>query len=349
MIDFSNARLTDLAIHKVGSKLREESLQIAKSLAFLSDDELTMPLLLKYFLNPFNGNEFYNFSHASDLNLNEAYAYSKNIFSDGKAFYLQSVAIAKHLFEVSSHPNIKTGELYVCYFSNCRVNNETCDAIGIFKSENKESFLKVEPAEDSFVVGTDKGININKLDKGCLVFKLGEEEGYKVCIVDKSNKSEEAVYWKENFLRIKPCADNYHHTQNYLSLTKNFVTEKLAEEEDLSKADKIEILNKSMEYFKSREQFDEQEFAMEVFEGRQELSRSFSDYKGDYQKEREIDFSDVFEISAPAVKKQQKVFKSVLKLDRNFHVYIHGDTSKIEKGVDESGRKFYKLFYDHED
>jgi hypothetical protein len=347
MLDFSNARLTDLAIHKVGSKLREESLQISKGLAYLSGDEV-MPLLLKYFLNPFDGNEYHNFTHASDVNLNEVFTYSKNIFADEKSFYLQSIHIAKHLFEVSTHPNIKTGELYVCYFQNCRVDNETCDAIGIFKSENKDAFLKVEPAEDSYMVATENGININKLDKGCLVFKLNEEEGFKVCVVDKGNKSEEAVYWKENFLKIRPCADNYHHTKNYLNLTKEFVTERLGDEAEVSKADKIEILNKSIEYFKSREQFDEQEFAQEVFEDKQEMIRSFSEYKESYQQEKEVDFSDVFEISAPAVKKQQKVFKSVLKLDKNFHVYIHGDTSKIQKGVDENGKKYYILYYEEE-
>jgi hypothetical protein len=348
MIDFSNARLTDLVIHKVGSKLREESLQISKGQASLSDNDVTMPLLLKYFLGPFNGNEFHNLSHTSDIQLNEIYSFSKNIFSDEKAFYLKSVAIAKHLFEVSTHPNIKTGELYICFFNNCRVENETCDAIGIFKSEHKDSFLKVEPGDDGFIVGTELGISINKLDKGCIIFNLEAENGYKVCIVDKSNKSEEAVYWRDHFLKIRPCADNYHHTQNFLSLTKEFVTERLGDESDVTKAEKIEILNKSLEYFKSREQFDEQEFAQEVFEDKQEMIRSFTEYKDDYQKEKDIDFSDVFEISLPAVKKQQKVFKSVLKLDKNFTLYIHGDGSKIEKGVDENGKQYYKLYYDVE-
>ena len=55
-----------------------------------------------------------------------------------------------------------------------------------------------------------------------------------------------------------------------------------------------------------------------------------------------------FEISAHAVKKQARVFKSVLKLDKNFHIYIHGDRNKIEHGVDEQGRKFYKIFYEQE-
>jgi hypothetical protein len=48
------------------------------------------------------------------------------------------------------------------------------------------------------------------------------------------------------------------------------------------------------------------------------------------------------------VKKQSRVFKSVLKLDRNFHIYIHGDKDLIERGVEKDGRKYYKIYYREE-
>ena len=53
-------------------------------------------------------------------------------------------------------------------------------------------------------------------------------------------------------------------------------------------------------------------------------------------------------ISAPAVKKQAKIFKSVLKLDKNFHIYIHGNREMIEQGVEKDGRKFYKIYFEKE-
>ena len=61
-----------------------------------------------------------------------------------------------------------------------------------------------------------------------------------------------------------------------------------------------------------------------------------------------MEIHDNFEISAHAVKRQARIFKSVIKLDKNFHIYIHGDRNKIESGIDESGRKFYKIYYDQE-
>ena len=39
----------------------------------------------------------------------------------------------------------------------------------------------------------------------------------------------------------------------------------------------------------------------------------------------------------------------MLKLDKNFHIYIHGDKDLIEKGYDQTtGKKYYKIYYDEE-
>jgi hypothetical protein len=76
--------------------------------------------------------------------------------------------------------------------------------------------------------------------------------------------------------------------------------------------------------------------------------KSFKKFKNDFQNENDLEIVSEFDISSPAVKRQSKVFKSVLKLDRNFHIYIHGDKDLIEKGVDEDGRKFYKIYYREE-
>ena len=63
--------------------------------------------------------------------------------------------------------------------------------------------------------------------------------------------------------------------------------------------------------------------------------------------EEGIKDSDSFYISDKAVKKQARSFKSVIKLDKNFHIYVHGNRSLIEQGEDEKGR-FYKVYYNEE-
>jgi hypothetical protein len=73
----------------------------------------------------------------------------------------------------------------------------------------------------------------------------------------------------------------------------------------------------------------------------------FNQYKSEYAKAYDMEFSDNFTISESAVKKQARVLKSVIKLDNNFHIYIHGDRNLIEQGEDSKG-KFYKVYYQEE-
>jgi len=41
--------------------------------------------------------------------------------------------------------------------------------------------------------------------------------------------------------------------------------------------------------------------------------------------------------------------RSVVKLDKNFHIYIHSKHENVERGFDnEKGLKYYKLFYVNE-
>jgi hypothetical protein len=43
------------------------------------------------------------------------------------------------------------------------------------------------------------------------------------------------------------------------------------------------------------------------------------------------------------------MFKSVLKLDKNFHIYVHGNRQLIERGYDdEKGMNYYKVFFNNE-
>jgi hypothetical protein len=68
----------------------------------------------------------------------------------------------------------------------------------------------------------------------------------------------------------------------------------------------------------------------------------------EFKQDRHLNLSNNFDISTPAVKRNSNVFKSVIKLDKNFHIYVHGNRELIERGVDEDGRKFYKLYYNEE-
>lgn len=347
MTGIDSVQLQQVIVHKVGNPSRGEDLKLSVNPLTLND-EIVRGLLNRYFLSAFNENEHYHFTHLSDVQMNEVYNYVKGIFEEPDHFVQQSVLLAQYLYSKSTHVKVKEGELYVVLFNDVPFKGEQVRAVGIFKSETKETFLKVFQHGQSWEVIQEEGVNINKLDKGCLVFNTNLEDGYKVCVVDNTNKQNDAQYWVTDFLQVQPYADSYHHTDKYLSLCKNFITNEYPEKFEVSKSDQIDLLNRSMEYFKTKEQFNMQEFASEVIH-HQEVVDTFMDYKRNFESSRNFEIEDGFDINLSAVKKQQRVFKTVLKLDKNFHIYIHGRRDLIEKGVDEmSGKKYYKLFYDEE-
>ena len=134
-----------------------------------------------------------------------------------------------------------------------------------------------------------------------------------------------------------------------MQATKKFVNSKSFDKEfELEKADKIDMLNSSVIYFQDKEEFNEMEYAEEVFKD-DRMAESFQGFRQEYQNKNSLPIVDEFEISEPAVKKQSKSMKSVLKLDKNFHVYVHGSRELIEKGYDEEkGKSFYKIYFDEE-
>lgn len=344
MIEFTDITLDGIYVHQVGNKLRDENLKISKEDITFSDDE-AQSYLLKYFLSPFNNNEVYNFSHPSELELNEIYLFVKRLFLSPEQLYKISIDISKHLYEQSTHPKINGGDFCICFFKNCSFDGVNCDAVGFFKSEVKDVFLKFDSINDKVNIKHENGINVNKLDKGCLVFNLEQENGYKVCIID--SKSKDTQYWKNDFLNIKPASDNYHFTNDFLSITKEYVTKQLSDEFEVNKTDQIDLLNRSVDYFKTNDKFEKEEFEKSVFQN-EELIESFRNFDSSYRDNNEMEFSDSFDISSQAVKKQVRAFKKILKLDKNFHIYIHGDKDLIEQGVENDGRKYYKIYYNDE-
>jgi len=337
--------IKSIIVHEVGNKLNQDIIHFSKSL--LSVDENVMKILRNYFISAFKSDDYLNFHHETDLNLNEAFVYVSKIFDNPEQLHEQSINLAKHLYEQSTHPKIKSGEFYVVYFKDCIVDGTTTDAIGLFKSENKDTFLKVYPQGDGFEIESQKGMNINKLDKGCLIFNMEKENGYMVSVVDNTNKGTEAKYWTDDFLHVKPRKDEYHNTQNVMSLCKNFIKEGIPEGLDISKADQVDFLNKAVEYFKKNEDFDMSDFKKVVMR-KPEVVESFNQYQSEYEFARELAVLDRFSISEAAVKKQARALKSVIKLDKNFHIYVHGDRDMIEQGTDEEGRKYYKIYYTQE-
>lgn len=343
MIDFSNTIITECTVHTIGNKTRGEHLKLSANLIEL-EDELEIQLRNFFLLSFQNKNELFQFHHEIDLKMNEIFVTADNIF-EKEDFLSNSINIAKHLFNSARHPLIKSGELFIAQMEEVLFDKTICKAVGIFKSERKDSFFKVNDSKKNFEIIIDSGIAQHKLDKGCLILNTKYREGF--IVLTHEIKNADTDYWRNDFLSIKQKQDNYFFTKNLMDSCKDFVTQQYPEDFETTKADQIDLLNRSVEYFKTHETFEQKEFEKEVLHHKN-LIQSFQNFNEQYAQENNIEINDGFEISAHAVKKQARVFKSVLKLDKNFHVYIHGNREMIEQGVDADGRKYYKLYFENE-
>ena len=344
---FTEASLDRLTVHYTGNKQNGGALLVSRQEQVPDDDirEKMREALLQKFTNC---HERYAFHHASSLEFNEIYNFVQRIFREPTEFYELSLKIAAHLFEVSVHPKIKPGELYVTLFSNILIDDRSVNAIGLFKAETKTLFADLIPSMDDLDLQLKEGSELSRLDKGCLILEQGEQEGYELMIFDANGKGEEALYWKDKFLSVMIRQNEFLHTQGFLTITKNYVTQHMPDEFEVSKTEQIDILNRSMDYFKTHGNFNKSEFEEEVLH-HEDLINSFRKYDENYRKANELDQLNEFEISPQAVKKQARVFKSVIKLDKNFHIYIHGDRQLIEKGYDDALQKhYYKIYFEQE-
>ncbi|MBI1222529.1 MAG: nucleoid-associated protein [Bacteroidetes bacterium] len=347
MLDFSNTTVRLLLVHRVGNKFENQGVRLSTDFTDTQNDGLQQALI-KLFFNPFKNPEYFQFSEDAGLENHPMYKYTTDIFArPGQNLIKTSEFIAGLLYDVSDHPSIKSGDLCIALFGHVGSDGRHSEALGIYKIEHLDEFLQFSQEPTQYGIQVVEGIGLDKIDKACLILNQDMDTGYKICSYDRSGKLNDAAYWKDDFLGLSPRKDDFHFTQQAVNLTRDFVTQQLNEEYDISRADQIALLNKSAEYFKSQDHFNEEEFAQSVFQDPGVID-SFSRYVDQNIKENDFSFSEDFDINERAVKKNSKVFKSVLKLDKNFHVYIHGNRQMIERGTDADGRKFYKLYYDTE-
>lgn len=337
----AESEIKELIIHFVGNKSKDEALKYSVTSTIL--DDLVCNLMSKYFLKPFAFNERYSFTHDLGIEYNAVYSEIKKTFNGDLSFVEFSKLMARHLYETSVHPNIKPGELYVVKFENCIIDGTVVNGIGFFKSENKETYLKVYPKENCYDVQPDSGININALDKGCIVLNYQSENGYVVYVVDKTNKSADAKFWTSDFLGLKRKNDSYTQTQNAIAMCKNFISQLPS---DIDKADKAVMMNRVVDSLK-QESVNIDTVAERAFGP--EHSAGFNSFRKEYQETHEVSFDESFQGKPEAIKRRATGTMTTIKLDKNFDVNIHGGEQFIERGYDEEkGMRYYKLFFNEE-
>ena len=345
MINLYNTQIESLSIHRVGNKSRNESVFLSEQ-PFAFNDEMNA-LLKEYFLKSFREKEenYYQFTHETDLEFHDLYEIASTIFADPTTVHAQSKKIAQLLFNEGKHPHIKSGELYVVYFENALLDNEKVDAIGIFKSELKHDFLQFEEKSANLEAVLQQGVNLNKLDKGAIIFNKDKEQGYKILSVD-SNRYD-TKYWLELFLGVDIFADENFNTKSYLKFCQNFAKDVVLPAED--KQQEVLFMNRAVNHFAKNDKFEESSFLNEVMEN-PDLIPEFQHYKTEKAPKYKIEDLTEFPVSNTAVSAARKKIKSVINLDTNVQIkmdFVNSDSAEkfIEKGWDEERQMYYYLVY----
>lgn len=346
MVNFIDATIEGIAIHKVGNKLRDEGVSMSDNLLTIEPEDRIH--LMDFFCRPFpKSDQVFNLYHANDLSFNIVNSVAFDCFSGNSTLLASSQILARHLYDVSQHLKIRGGEFYVVRFKDVVFEGEYCRAIGLYKSDNREMYAKVSIGGD-VVMEFTQAINTHHLDQAALIIESVKDQGYEVVFSEIHNRFNLQI-WKDEFIQVKIRNDAYQQTSNLIKITKQFIVDKMDDMFELEKVDKIDMLNKTGQYFKEHETYDQEEFMDVVFGSNEKVVALFTDYKHAFTEEFEIPIKSSFDISDKAVKKVQTSLKSVIKLDKNAHIYLHGKRDIIEKGFDEQkGMNFYKVYFENE-
>src|SRR5690606_3769352 len=144
MINLYSTQIETISIRRVGNKNKSEGIFLSEEPFSLNDE--TTGLLKEYFFKPFREKEenYFHFANEVDVEFNEVYKISDDIFNDPESLHENSRKLATHLFDQSNHPHIKSGEVYIAYLTDVMLDNVKMNAIGVFKSELKHDFLQFQ-------------------------------------------------------------------------------------------------------------------------------------------------------------------------------------------------------------
>lgn len=324
-------------VQRVGNKSNEDGVSF-------SDDVCQMDGVEEPFLKLINASfkfdDWKQFYYIDDLELNPTYRFVTKIFDDESCIVQQANNLARHLYEQSIHPNIKIGEFYVVLLDNCEVDDEPAQAIGLFKSEVREAVLTVKMEKNRLVLSSETGMSLKKLEKGCIVFNVDKDNGYKVAVVDNTGSNTDAHYWVDNFLHVRNCNDDYHETERLMEMCTGFV--QLLKEE--SEVDSAFTAKKTSEILKTNETLQMDDLADMICQN-EEQKQAFESYRQSYEEEYG-DFAEEINVVKKAISRKPVSRMNVLKLGNDFEVKVLNPDAEIESGVDElSGKRFYTLYY----
>ncbi|WP_313094227.1 nucleoid-associated protein [Empedobacter sp.] len=336
-----NAYIEHLVLQKVGHKVREEAnIFASKTTEF---DESKEEQLIPFLFVPFKKNlELKQFSHYTEnLEFNKVYNLCKSAFDEEIDFVDFSNEVLKTLYDQSLHPQIKSGEVFTVQLNNAQFDGIPCNAIGIYKLENKSKFLRFDERE-TIDYNVLKGYKLDKLDKGVLILDTYRDEGFRVYTIDDNNV--ESEFWTKNFLEVKPVTNPALQTKKFLETINDFAIDVVLDK--TNKKDQAEFLSNSIDLLSNHEFMN-----IEIVD---ETLGQYKEEFNQYLNQRDIKLDKDFEVDSGVLITQAKKIKSEIKLDTGVKInldLLNSDCAadNLERGYDDEKKMFfYKVYFNSE-
>jgi 37-kD nucleoid-associated bacterial protein len=343
MLDFKPAIITNCIVHQLGNAQSEQNNILAKAELMINEQEAAelKKILCKPFTTPMQAHQFVN---ASDLQQHDLYNNIVDLFTNPNEMASISKEIVQQLFRLSADHPIKASEFFVVAIDNIETEAGITNAIAIIKADASSKFLKINALSQGFEIAFDKGMTSKNIEKACLILNHDAEEGFYVYPYEKIVG--ETNYWTKYFLQIQAKTDEYRQTNVLLNTFREFVMNDL-EDENFSKKDKINLVQNSMDYMvENADGFRVDDFISHQLTD-EEQQENYKASLQVYVADNDVQLQNQFAVDKTALQFQRKKFRSIIKLDKNFHIYVHSNEDLIERGTDDKG-KFYKVYFTEE-
>jgi hypothetical protein len=339
MKEFTKSVISRLSIHQIGPE--PDSVHFGQGPVELNPEAAKR--IAEVLLKGFNLDARYQFEENGNGAGMSVKNLVENFFQRNDNFHELSIELAKEWIQAQPE-TVKFHEMIVCEYQNLFIDGKMYPGLGIFLINTKENFLTIQKTTDNFSIRLNEGVNLKKLMDCALMIPVSAH--IQTNIFFKQNMYDfESNHLTDQFLHTKPVSNNFYQTSHQLNMLKAYIDHELEEEPRL---EKMEKMNRSMEYFKNHEHFDQRDFETSIF-NEPEQKQAFERFRHQYAEDKNLQIVDEFDIAPNAVKKKSHYIRSVIKLDKDFHIYVHGNRQNIIRGYDpERGKYFYQLFFDEE-
>lgn len=313
----------------------DESGEAAEPYPFPENDEWTGQLFNYYFLSNFSadGVGVIDANHSGFPALKELL---DRYFQNGELSGVHAALVED--WADSSGTASEDAFWFSVAWDQFQVDEYEGKALGFYFARERSTFLNMNGAEPIVL----RGLPIKKPEFACLILPDGMD-GFQIYIQEPNTSA-----WSRKLFPFLRQTDDAFHSKEFFKMCKSFSEDVIVKEQHQPREQQVSFLADSLQYASENKSVNFENFKQEVLK-EPAIIDAFDQYQEKYTEERQWNPPDQFAVTEQSHNQAKKFVKSIIKLDKNFHIYVHGNKERIDKGYDENRKlHFYQLWFDAE-